>query len=141
MEYVVLDAVLFCFLFSVLSFIWSVIYLMKDLPFSKMREDANVVSLRVHTNIIDHYNSSIRIIDLVSHTNYVVCVLILYISCGTYSFKVDSERQIFLRNFSWQFYFHTQSFSQKSAERKQPKKCFSYVVLMSGLELEPWLYV
>ena len=92
----------------------------------KMREDANVISLRVHTYIIDHYNPSIRIIDLVSHTNYVVCVLILYISGGTYSFKVDSERQIFLRNFPWQFYFNTKSFCQKSAERKPPKKYFSY---------------
>ena len=58
----------------------------------------------IHTYIIGRYNPSVRIIDLVSHITYVVCVNFLYISGGTYSFKVDSERQIFLRNFSWQFY-------------------------------------
>ena len=35
-----------------------------------------------HTYIIGHYNPSVRIIDLVSHTTYVECVLILYISGG-----------------------------------------------------------
>ena len=28
-----------------------------------------------HTYIIDHYNPSVRIINLVSHTTYVVCVI------------------------------------------------------------------
>ena len=28
----------------------------------------------IHTYIIGHYNPSVRIIDLVSHTTYVVCV-------------------------------------------------------------------
>ena len=36
----------------------------------------------IHTYIIGHYNPSVRIIDLVSHTIYIVCVLILYISSG-----------------------------------------------------------
>ena len=36
---------------------------------------------------------------------------------------------------------YSQSFCQKSAERKSPKKYFLYIVLMSGLGLEPWLYV
>ena len=30
--------------------------------------------IRLHTYIIGHYNPSVRIIDLVSHTTYVVCV-------------------------------------------------------------------
>ena len=29
---------------------------------------------KMHTYIIGHYNSSVRIIDLVSHTTYVACV-------------------------------------------------------------------
>ena len=33
----------------------------------------------MYVYIIDHYNPSDRIIDLASHTTYVVCVLILYI--------------------------------------------------------------
>ena len=32
---------------------------------------------------------------------------------------------------------YSQSFCQKSAERKSPKKYFLYFVLMSGLALEP----
>ena len=35
----------------------------------------------------------------------------------------------------------SQSFWQKSAEIQSPKKYFSYFVLMSGLELESWLFV
>ena len=48
----------------------------------------------IHTYIIDHYNPSVRIIDLVSHTNYVVCVNFIY-KWRDLQFKVDSERQIF----------------------------------------------
>ena len=54
----------------------------------------------IHTYIIGHYNPSVRIIDLVSHTTYVVCVNFLYISGGTYSRLRTTD----LRNFSWQFY-------------------------------------
>ena len=32
----------------------------------------------LHTYIIGHYNPSVRIIDLVSYTNYVVCVNFFY---------------------------------------------------------------
>ena len=88
----------------------------------------------IHTYIIGHYNPSVRIIDLVSHTTYVVCVNFFYLQ-----FKVDSERQTW-ETFSGNF-IYSQSFCQKSAERKSPKKYFSYCVLMSGLGLEPWLFV
>ena len=36
---------------------------------------------------------------------------------------------------------YSQCFCQKSAESKSPKKYFLYFVLISGLGLEPWLYV
>ena len=39
----------------------------------------------IHTYIIGHYNPSVRITDLVSHTH--LCMLILNISGGTYSLK------------------------------------------------------
>ena len=39
---------------------------------------------KIHTYIIGHYNPSVRIIDLVSHTTYVMCVNFI-------PFKVDSE--------------------------------------------------
>ena len=32
----------------------------------------------IHTYIIGHYNTSVRIIDLISHTTYVVCVNFIY---------------------------------------------------------------
>ena len=55
------------------------------------------------TYIIGHYyNPSVRIIDLVFHTTYVVCVNFIH-KWRDLQFKVDSERQIYLRNFSWQF--------------------------------------
>ena len=46
----------------------------------------------VHTYIIGHYNPSVRIIDLVSDTTYVVCANFVH---KWSQFKVDSERQIF----------------------------------------------
>ena len=89
-----------------------------------------------------HYNPSVSIINLVSHTTYVECVNFIYKRRGL-QFKVDSERQIFFfwDTFHGNFIFNSQSFCQKSAERKSPNKYFSYFVLMSGLGLEPWLFV
>ena len=52
---------------------------------------------------IGHYNPSVRIIDLASHTTYVVCANFIH-KWRDLQFKVNSERQIFLRHFSWQFY-------------------------------------
>ena len=90
--------------------------------------------------VIDHYKPSVRIIDLVSHTTYVVYVNFLYISGGTYSLKSTLNGRCFEKLFHGRF-IYSQSFCQKSAERKSPKKYFSYFVLMSGLGLEPWLFV
>ena len=47
----------------------------------------------VHTYIIGHYNPSVRIIDLGSHTTYVVCVNFIH-EWRDLQFKVDSERVI-----------------------------------------------
>ena len=78
------------------------------------------------TYIIGHYNPSVRIIDLVSHTIYVVCVNFIH-KWRDLQFKVDSERQIFWETFHGNF-IYSRSFCQKSAERKSPKKYFSYFV-------------
>ena len=78
-----------------------------------------------HTYIIGHYNPSVRIIYLVSHTTYVVCVNFIH-KWRDLQFKVDSERQIlFWETFHGNF-IYSQSFFQKSAERKSPKKYFLY---------------
>ena len=66
-----------------------------------------------------------------------LCVLI--ISGGTYSLKVDSGRQIFLRIFSWQFYLHTESFCQKKFDKRKSlkKNIFFFIFrfdIWSGLQ-------
>ena len=53
--------------------------------------------------IIGHYNPSVRIINSVFRTTYVVCINFIH-KWQDKQFKVDSERQIFVRNFSLQFY-------------------------------------
>ena len=90
--------------------------------------------IHIHTYVIGHYNPSVRIIDLVSLD---VCVNFIH-KWRDVQFKIDSERQIFWEPFHGNYIF-SQSFCQKSAERKSPKKYFSYFVLMSGFE--PWLFV
>ena len=47
----------------------------------------------IHTYIIGHYNPSVRIIDIVSHSTYVVCINIIRL-WRDLQLKVDSERQI-----------------------------------------------
>ena len=65
----------------------------------------------LHTYIIGHYNPSVRIIDLVSHTTYVKCVNFIH-KWRDLQFKVDSERQIFWETFSWQFYLLSEFFPE-----------------------------
>ena len=77
----------------------------------------------MHTYTIAHYNPSVRIIDQVSLTTYVVCINFIH-KWRDLQFKVDSERQIFWEIFHVNF-IYSQSFCQKSAERKSPKKYFS----------------
>ena len=53
--------------------------------------------------IIGLYNPSVRIIDLVSYITYVASIN-FKLKWRDLQYKVDFERQIFLKNFSWQFY-------------------------------------
>ena len=55
-----------------------------------------------HTYIIGHYNPSVKIIDLISHTICVVCVNFIHIRRDL-QFKVDTERQIFCETFHGSF--------------------------------------
>ena len=77
------------------------------------------------------------IIDLVSHSTYVVCV---NLGGGTYSLKSTLHDRFFEKLFM-AIIFITQRFCWKSAERKSPKKYFLYFVLKSCHEVKPWLYV
>ena len=55
-----------------------------------------------------------------------LCVLISYIRGGTYSLKSTTNDRFFWETFHGNF-IYSQSFCQKSAERKSPKKYFSYL--------------
>ena len=61
-----------------------------------------------YTYIIARYNSSARIIDLASHTTYVVCVNFIH-KWRDLQFKVHTERLNFWENFSWQIYLLSNS--------------------------------
>ena len=76
--------------------------------------------VNIHTYIIGHYNPSVRIIDLVSHTIYVVCVIFIH-KWWDLQLNVDSERQIFKKLFHGTF-IYSHSFCQKSAWRESLKK-------------------
>ena len=96
----------------------------------------NFYCSKAHTHIIDHYNPSVKIIELVSHITYVVCVYFIH-KWWDLQFKVDSEQHISWKTFHCNF-IYSQGFYQKSAEKKSSKKYFLYFVLMSGLGLEHW---
>ena len=72
--------------------------------------------------------------------HFMLCALILYISGGPYSLKSTPNDRFFGKLFM-AIFIYSQSFCQKSAERNSSKRYFLYFVLMSGLGLEPWLYV
>ena len=78
------------------------------------------------TDIIGHYNPSVRIINLVSDTSYVVCVNFIYFfyKWRDLQFKVDSERQTFLRNFSWQFLFTLRVFARNLLRLNRRRNTF-----------------
>ena len=78
----------------------------------------------IHTYIIDHYNPSDRIIDLVSYTTYVVCVNFIH-KWRALQFKVDTERQIFWETFHGNF-IYSQSVCQKSAEKIVEEILFAF---------------
>ena len=103
---------------------------------------ANLFNLfYLFTNLqIGHYNLSVRIIDLVSHTTYVVCVNFIH-KWRDLQLNVDSELQIFFKKLVMTILFTLKVFGQKSEKKKLPKKYFLYFVLMSSLSIESWLYV
>ena len=83
----------------------------------------------IHIYYANIHNWSLQpfshIIGLVSHTTYVVCVNFIH-KWRDLQFKVGSERPIFLRNFSWQFYLLSE-FLLRGNRR------FLYFVSMPGL--------
>ena len=110
--------------------------------YQKVRNRCRVVRNNLakhHTYIIDYYNPSVRIFDLVYHTIHVMCISFTD-KWRDQRFKVDSEQETFLEIIHDNFVY-SQSFCHKSADRNQPKKLLLYFIYMSGLVPEPWLYV
>ena len=80
---------------------------------------------------------------LASHTTHVVCVIryTLYVirKWRDLQFNVHSQLQIFEKRFHGRF-IYSQSFCQKFAERKSPKKYFIFIsFLITDLGYEPRL--
>ena len=93
-----------------------------------------VCRLNIHTSIIG------QDYGIASHTT-VVCVNFIH-ERRDLQLNVVSERQIVLRNFSMAWFIYSQSFCQKSVERKSSKKyLFLYFVLKPGIGYERGLYV
>ena len=86
------------------------------------------------TYIIGHYNPTVRIIDLVSYTTYVVCVHFIHKWRGDLQFKVQSEQQIFWETFSWQVYllseFLPENCWEDSKAYTQPYSCGERIKLI-----------
>ena len=76
-----------------------------------------------HAYIIGHYNPSVRITDLVSHTTYVVCVNFIN-KCRDLQFKVDFERQIFWETFHGNFLFTLRAFARNLLRRNRRRNTF-----------------
>ena len=74
--------------------------------------------------------TSVRIIGLVFPTNYVVTVYFKH-KYSDLQFKIDSEVQIFFEKLFMAIFIYYQSFCQKSAKRKSPRKYFLYFDLSS----------
>ena len=89
------------------------------------------------TYIIRHYNSSVRLQPSYSTLNFICKWRNLW------KYKVDSERQICLRNFSWRFFSYSHNFCLKSTERMALDKYFHIFFFfdISALRFESWAQV
>ena len=95
----------------------------------------------IHTYIIGHYNSSVRIIDLVSHTTYVVCVNFYTQVAGPTSLESTPNDRFFEKLFM-AVLFTLRIFARNLLRGNRRRNiCFSYFVLMLNLRDESGLDV
>ena len=83
-----------------------------------------LLSAKVLPYRIGHYNPSVRITTYLL-TRLMLCVLILYVSGGTYSLT-STLNDRFLKNFLMAGLFYSQGFCQKSAEKKAPNLVYTH---------------
>ena len=88
----------------------------------------------INAYIIGHYNASVRITTQLL-TPFMLCALILYMNGGTYNLE-STPNDRFLRSFFLSNVMFSQSFWQKSAERKSPKNNFHIFAFKSDLWFE-----
>ena len=89
----------------------------------------------IHTYIVDHYNPSERIIDLVSHTTY-VCVLIFYISGAVYCLKSTPNNRFFVKLFM-AILFTLIVFAKNLLRRNRRRNIFRILFLCSAWGSNP----
>ena len=94
----------------------------------------------IHTYIIGHYNPSARIIDLVSHTTYVVCVNFIHKWRDLQVLKSTPNDRFFEKLFTAVFILALEFLAEICREEIAEERLYVFC-LMSGLGLEPWLYV
>ena len=87
----------------------------------------------IHTYIICHYNTSVRIIDLFSH-------IILYISVEIYNLK-STPYDRFSEKLFMAILFTLRVFARNLLRVNCRRNTFRISYLMSSLGLEPWLFV
>ena len=93
---------------------------------TKMYENKNQVHTYIHNWPLQPFSQDYGLASQPTHVVFVNFVR----EWRDLQFNVDFERQIFEKLFHGRF-IYSQSFCQKSAERKSPKKYFSYFVLMA----------
>ena len=92
----------------------------------------NTINLQNTEYIIGHYGLSVKITAQLL-TPLTLCALILHVSGGTYRLTSNPNDRLYEKLFHGR-YIYSQSFCQKSTERKPPMKYFfSYFVLMPEL--------
>ena len=127
--------------FRHISSVWGrLTYICSNHGFTSNKAKTLPIKLHTHIYIIGHYNASVRIINLASHTTCVGCVNFIHKWRDLQYLKSTPKDRFFWETFHGNCICF-QSFCQKSVDRKYPKKYVSYFVLMSGLGLESWLYV
>ena len=89
------------------------VFLIWTLANGDLQEGTSVKLLVIYwvIYIIAHYNPSARIIDLVSHKTYVVCVNVIY-KWRDLQFKVDSKKTWFWETFHGNIYLLSEFLSE-----------------------------
>ena len=67
--------------------------------------DSEIQSYETYDKASGHYNPSFRIIDLISHTTYLVCVNLIHEERDL-QFKVNSERESWRANNKWPYFMN-----------------------------------